>query len=60
MSKNNKTKPAEAKGKAHVIAKGKAITCKRGIKSEGQEVCADDFIGGSDVLKYWIEKGFIV
>ncbi len=67
MAKNNQAKPAnqakadeEAKAKVNVIAKGKAITCKRGIKSEGQEICADDFVGGAEVLKDWIEKGFIV
>ena len=60
MAKKDNTKAEEAKAKAHIIAKGKAITCKRGIKSEGQEVCADDFVGGDGVLKSWIKKGFIV
>lgn len=61
MAKKNEVKEeVKEEVKVNVIAKGKSITCKRGIKSEGQEVCADDFVGGSGVFNTWIEKGFIV
>jgi hypothetical protein len=42
------------------VAPGKAITSKRGILSEGDEVKAEDFPTGDKALKAFVKSGHIV
>jgi len=55
---------AEAKAKANKpkgdrVAKGKSITTKAGIKSEGAVIKASDLGGGAEAFKELKKKGFI-
>ena len=55
---------AEAQAKANKpkgdrVAKGKSITTKAGIKSEGTVIKASDLGGGAEALKELKKKGFI-
>lgn len=56
---------AEAEAEAeelppYSVAKGKAITTKRGIRAEGDEVLASDFVGGQKILDGFVKTGHIV
>ena len=42
------------------VAKGKAITSKRGILSEGDEVKASYFVGGKETLNALVDHGYVV
>lgn len=42
------------------VAKGKAITTKRGIRAEGDEVFASDFVGGQKILDGFVKTRHIV
>ena len=54
-------KAAENKVEAgFYVAKGKCLTTKKGIKSDGDVITADCFNGGEKDLKNWLDKGFIV
>jgi len=46
--------------KPYTVAKGKAITSKRGILSDGDEVRASDFAGGGEAFAALCKKGHIV
>ena len=46
--------------KPYTVAKGKAITSKRGILSDGDEVRASDFAGGDEAFAALCKKGHIV
>jgi len=43
----------------YTVSSGKALTTKRGIIAEGEEIRAVDLTGDQTQLNYWIEKGFI-
>ena len=50
----------EAKTAPYSIAKGKAVTTKRGILSDGSEVKASDLSGGDDALQAFVKTGHVV
>lgn len=41
------------------VEKGKAITSKRGILGEGDEIKADDLAGGKEALEAFIKSGHV-
>jgi len=51
--------PAPAPEAGHRVAKGKAVTTKAGIKSEGDLITAAMLAGGEDALTHLIKKGYI-
>lgn len=48
------------KKKGYRVAEGKSMVTKRGILNAGDEIKADDFAGGEDVLKGFVKSGHIV
>ena len=42
------------------VGEGKAITTKRGILSDGDEIKAEDLAGGKDALEAFVESGHVV
>lgn len=50
---------AAAKKPDFYVMPGKAITSKRGILSDGQEIKADDLPGGADALAAFIKSGHV-
>lgn len=62
----NALSTAEAKAKSdakkpdYVVAKGRSVTSRKGIKGEGEEVTADHFPGGKDTLDSLIKRGIVV
>lgn len=51
---------AEPEPEVYRMPKGKSMTTKAGIKSEGQEVTAGMVVGGDATLKTLKEKGLLV
>lgn len=49
-----------AKKPPYYVADGKAVTCKKGMLSEGDEVKADYLGDGDKGLKALVEKGIVV
>jgi hypothetical protein len=48
-------------GKASFYVKeGKAVTSKRGILSEGDEINANDLAGGKEALDAFVKSGHVV
>ena len=41
------------------VAKGKALTSKRGIIADGAEIRADDLAGGKEALADWVKRGYV-
>lgn len=41
------------------VAKGKTLTTRRGIKSEGDEITEKDLVGGNKTIKDLVKKGYI-
>lgn len=44
----------------YCVGQGKAITTKRGILADGDEISARDLVGGGEVMTAFIESGHIV
>ena len=62
-TKVKKEKAAEekaAKKPPYTIANGKAITTKRGILAEGDEIKAKDLPGGKEAIDKFVKSGHIV
>ncbi len=53
FDKNLKRMPFE-------VAKGKALTSKRGILAEGDEIKAEDLAGGQEAIDAFVKTGHIV
>lgn len=51
---------AEAKKPPYSIAMGKAITSRRGILANGDEITPEDLAGGTKALDTFVESGHIV
>lgn len=51
---------AAAKKPKHSVAERKAVTSKRGILSDGDEIKAEYLPGGEDTLKALIKSGHVV
>lgn len=60
LKSDDVTPEPEVKSPAFSVKKGKAITSKRGILADGDEVKADDLAGGEDSLKALVESGHVV
>jgi hypothetical protein len=58
--KKDVKKPVAVKRPPFSVAKGKAITSKRGILSNGAEVSAEDLGGGKTALDALVKSGHIV
>lgn len=43
----------------YYVKKGKAITTRRGIRSDGQEITASDLIGGVEALEGFVKSGHV-
>lgn len=43
----------------YYVKPGKALTTKRGIKSDGQEITAEDLIGGKEALEGFVKSGHV-
>lgn len=41
------------------VSKGKAVTSKRGILSDGDEIKADDLAGGKEALDAFVKSGHV-
>lgn len=52
--------PEEEKLAPYTVAKGKAITTLRGIKSDGDEIKADDLPGGKKALDGFVKSKHVV
>jgi hypothetical protein len=52
--------PEPAPAAPFSIAEGKALTCKRGMIAEGEEVTAGDFPGGEERLAELVKSGHVV
>ena len=55
-----KAKAAEVKKPPFSIAKGKAITTKRGILSDGDEIKAEDLNGGQKAIDAFVKTKHII
>ena len=55
-----KSEDAPEDAVSYVVAPGKALTCKRGVVSEGEKVKAEHFPGGQETLDNLVEKGFVL
>ena len=51
---------AEVEAFPFSIAEGKALTCKRGMLAEGDEITAEDLPGGEERLAELVESGHVV
>lgn len=51
---------AAAKKPPFSVAKGKAITSKRGVLAEGDEIKAEYLPGGDDAIKAFVKSGHVV
>lgn len=54
------TKADEAEGKKYTVVQGKALTTKRGVKANGDEVSPKDVNGGVEVLERLVKSGHLV
>ena len=52
-------KAKEGKKPPFSVAAGKAITSKRGILSDGDEIKADDLAGGKEALDAFVKSGHV-
>jgi hypothetical protein len=43
----------------HRVAKGKAVTCLRGLLAEGVDIKAADLAGGAKALASLVERGYV-
>lgn len=43
----------------YYVKKGKAITTRRGIRSDGEEITASDLIGGVEALEGFVKSGHV-
>jgi len=50
----------EVKVDVYCVGQGKAITTKRGILADGDEISARDLAGGGEAMSAFIESGHIV
>lgn len=58
----NKEAPAEfvpQRVERHRVAKGKAVTCLRGLLAEGVDIKAADLAGGAEALASLVERGYV-
>jgi hypothetical protein len=44
----------------YYVAKGKAITCKKGVLSDGDEVCINHLGGGKDTIDKLVKSGHVI
>ena len=44
----------------YTVAEGKALTTKRGVKADGDEIKPTDLPGGKDALEAFVESGHVV
>lgn len=51
---------AAAKKPPFYVKEGKAVTSKRGILSDGDEIKADDLAGGKEALDAFVKSGHVV
>lgn len=49
----------EEKLPPYYVEKGKAITTRRGIRSDGQEITASDLAGGEAALEAFVKSGHV-
>lgn len=52
-------KAAEEKLPPYYVKKGKALTTRRGIRSDGDEITASDLIGGKEALEGFVKSGHV-
>lgn len=52
-------KAAEEKLPPYYVKKGKALTTRRGIRSDGEEITASDLIGGKEALEGFVKSGHV-
>ena len=57
--KAQKAKAEEGEKPAFSVAKGKAITSKRGILADGDEIKAEDLAGGKEALEAFVKSGHV-
>ena len=57
--KANTDADADAGKPPFYVSKGKAITSKRGILADGDEIKADDLAGGKDALEAFVKSGHV-
>lgn len=57
--KKKRGKPRKGSG-SYVVAEGKAVTTKRGMRRAGQPVTEKELAGGRDALETLIDKGTLV
>lgn len=50
---------AEKKLPPYYVKKGKALTTRRGIRSDGDEITASDLIGGKEALEGFVKSGHV-
>ncbi len=43
----------------HTIIDGKALTTKKGVKADGEEVKAEWLSGGQGMLDHWVALGYV-
>jgi hypothetical protein len=43
----------------HRVAKDKAVTCLRGMLTEGTDIKAADLAGGAEALALLVERGYV-
>ena len=55
----DEAKAKEGKKPPFSVASGKAITSKRGILSDGDEIKADDLAGGKEALDAFVKSGHV-
>lgn len=55
----DEAKAKEGKKPPFSVAAGKAITSKRGILSDGDEIKADDLAGGKEALDAFVKSGHV-
>ena len=61
MAKENKDTAVEVKSNPkYLVASGRAISCLKGLLSEGEEVNASFLSGGETDLKALIERGAVI
>ena len=47
------------KKKSYVVSPGKCLTTKKGLKSNGDKITADDLAGGEKALLAFVDLGYI-
>jgi hypothetical protein len=52
--------PPPPKPAPYIVATGKAITCKKGVLGEGEEIKKEYLGGGKESLDNLVKKGFVI